>query len=99
MLFGILFDCNLQSHSCTYLPVQVEKPTVLVLGLLLIFGFSGLPLTIPAGITIFIIGFILNGVSKKTKIKWVYAILLLPLILVLISAVIWLYKSVILKLL
>jgi hypothetical protein len=98
-LFGILFDCSLQAHSCAYLPIQVEKPIVLVLGLLLIFGLYGLPLTIPAGIIIFIIGAIFNGVSRTTKIKLVYAILVLPLILVLISGVIWFYKSVILKLL
>lgn len=98
-LFGILFNCNLQAHSCAYLPIQVEKPIVLVLGLLLIFGLYGLPLTIPTGFTIFIIGVILKAISRKNKIYWVSAILLLPLILVLISAVIWLYKSVVLKLL
>ncbi|MEQ1638885.1 MAG: hypothetical protein ABL903_19675 [Methylococcales bacterium] len=93
VLFGILFNCNLQAHSCTSLPNQLGEPFVMVLGLLLIFGSFGLQLTVPAGVTIFIIGIITNGISRKTKIKWVYAVLLLPLILVLISAVIWLYKS------
>lgn len=77
-LLRVLLKCgnSINSFSCEYLPALADTLMLMVLlgGYILIY-------TIPVGVMLFVFGIVFLSISRKSLIRWIQAILLLPTIL------------------